>query len=67
MNFSILAAVLGLPLVESRAADPVLAADVDRLCPGLLLAQNPDDLLCRELLSKQATEGQNRPIKKAAN
>jgi hypothetical protein len=45
----------------------VLAADVDRLCPGLLLAQNPDDLLCRELLSKQATEGQNRPIKKAAN
>jgi hypothetical protein len=34
---------------------------------GLLLVQNPDDLLFRELLSKQATEGQNRPIKKAAN
>jgi len=45
----------------------VLAADVDRLCLGLRLVQNPDDLLFRELLSKQATEGQNRPIKKAAN
>ena len=42
------AAELGLPLVECRAADPVLAAHVRRLRPGLLLPQNPDDLLFRE-------------------
>jgi hypothetical protein len=28
--------------------DPVLTADVGRLCYSLLLAQNPDDLLFRE-------------------
>ena len=42
------AAVLGLPFVERRAADPVLAAHVGRLRPGLVLPQDPDDLLFRE-------------------
>ena len=41
-------AVLGLPLVKCRAADPVLAAHVRRLRPRLLLPQNPDDLLFRK-------------------
>src|SRR6185369_7105935 len=41
-------AVPGLPFVERRAADAVLAAHVGRLCPGLLLPQYPDDLLFRE-------------------
>jgi hypothetical protein len=39
------AAVLGLPFEERGAADPLLAADVGRLGSGLLLAQDPDDLL----------------------
>ena len=39
---------LRLPLVEGRAADPVLAAHVRRLRPRLLLPQDPDDLLFRE-------------------
>ena len=32
----------------ARRWPPVLAVDVGRLCPSLLLAQNPDDLLLRE-------------------
>ena len=42
------AAVLGLPLVERRAADPVLAAHIRRLRPGLMLPQYPDDLFFGE-------------------
>jgi len=42
------AAVLGLPFVERRAADPTLAAHIGRLRTGLLLPQNPNDLLFRE-------------------
>jgi hypothetical protein len=34
--------------IERSAADPVLAADVTGLRSGLLLRQNPDDLLFRE-------------------
>ena len=40
--------ILGLPLVEGRAADPVLAAHIRRLRPRLLLPQDPDDLFFRE-------------------
>jgi hypothetical protein len=43
------APILALPLVEGRAADPVLAADIRRLRIRLLLPQDPDDLLFREL------------------
>ena len=35
---------IGLPLVEGRAAEPVLAAQVGRLRPDFLLSQDPDDL-----------------------
>jgi len=42
------AAVLGLPFEERGAADPLLAAALGRLGYGLLLAQDPDDLLFRE-------------------
>src|SRR5262249_23586060 len=42
------ATLLSLPLVESRTADPVLAANIGRLGPSFLLAQHPDDLLFRE-------------------
>jgi phytoene dehydrogenase-like protein len=38
------AAVLGLPLVERRAADPVFTANIASLGSGFLLPQNPDDL-----------------------
>ena len=38
-------AILGLPFVEGGAADPVLAAQIGRSQPGLLLLQDPDDLL----------------------
>ena len=41
-------AVLRLPLVERRAADPVLAAHIRRLRPRLLLPQDRDNLLFRE-------------------
>src|SRR5215471_6228709 len=34
--------------VESCAADPVFAAHIGRLRPGLLLSQDPDDLFFRE-------------------
>ena len=34
--------ILGLPFVECRTADVVLAAYLSRLRPGLLLPQNPD-------------------------
>jgi hypothetical protein len=37
-------ALLGLPVVEARLADPVLAAHVGRLHPGLVLLQNRNDL-----------------------
>src|SRR5690606_10908210 len=42
------AAEPGFPVVESRPADPVLAADLCRLHAGFLLPQDPDDLLFRE-------------------
>jgi hypothetical protein len=41
------AAVLGLPLVERGAADPVFAANIAALRASFLF-QNPDDLLFRE-------------------
>src|SRR6185312_7560843 len=41
-------AELGLPLVERRRADPMLAAQIGRWQPGLLLVQHADDLLLRE-------------------
>src|SRR5262249_30896299 len=41
-------AELGLPLVKRRARDPMLAANVCRRAPRLLLAQDPDDLLFAE-------------------
>ena len=40
-------AELRLPGVERRRADPVLAAQIRRLHPSLVLLQNPDDLLFR--------------------
>jgi hypothetical protein len=42
------AAVLGFALEKSGAADAILAANVPGPHPGLLLAQNPDDLLFRK-------------------
>ena len=42
------AAVLRPPRVERRVADPVLAAQLRSRCPGLLLLQDPDDLLLGE-------------------
>src|SRR5918996_509333 len=39
--------VLGLPTVKGRAADPMLAANIGRLRPGLLLPQDRNDLLFR--------------------
>jgi len=42
------AAILGLPFVEGRAADPVPATQIGGLRPGLLLPQDSDDLLFRE-------------------
>ena len=41
-------AVLALPFVEGRAADPIFAANIGGLRASFLLAQNPDDLLFRE-------------------
>jgi hypothetical protein len=41
-------AVLGLPIVEHRFRDAVLARQVGRLRPGLRLAQYANDLLFRE-------------------
>src|SRR6185437_1562383 len=41
-------AKLGLPTVERRRADPVLAAHLGGRKPGLLLAQHRNDLLFRE-------------------
>src|SRR3954451_19946228 len=41
-------AVLGLPFIESRRADTVLAADLRRRNPSLLLPQHRDDLLFRK-------------------
>jgi hypothetical protein len=38
----------GLPLVEGRRADPVLAADLRRRYARLLLPQNRDDLFFRK-------------------
>ncbi len=40
-------AVLGLPVVEARLTDPVLAAQLGRLHPGLALLQDRNDLLFR--------------------
>ena len=45
---NIKATKLGVPLVECRAADPVLAAHIGRLRSGFLLPQDPDDLFFRE-------------------
>lgn len=39
---------LRLSGVERRFRDPVTAANIRRLRPAFLLAQNPDDLLFRE-------------------
>src|SRR3974390_1700574 len=39
---------LRLPFVERGAADPVLATDIGRRCPRLLLTQHRDDLFFRE-------------------
>src|ERR1700737_1811520 len=41
-------AVLGFPLVEGRARDPMSAADLLGPGPGLVLPQHPDDLLLAE-------------------
>src|SRR6185312_8142819 len=41
-------AVLGFPLVEGRARDPVTAANLLGLSPGFVLAQHPDDLFLAE-------------------
>jgi hypothetical protein len=43
-------AELTLPVVEGRLADPVFAAQVDRLRTQLVLPQNPNDLLFRKPL-----------------
>jgi len=42
------AAVLGLPLVKGRPADPCLRHNIRGVGPGLLLSQNPDNLLFRK-------------------
>jgi hypothetical protein len=42
------AAVLGLPVVKRRFRDAVLARQIRRLRPGLVLLQHPDDLIFRE-------------------
>jgi hypothetical protein len=42
------AAVLGLPIVERRFRDAVLARQIGSLRPSLMLAQNANDLLFRE-------------------
>jgi hypothetical protein len=42
------AAVFGLPVVQRRFRDPVLARQIGRLRPSLMLAQHRDDLLFRE-------------------
>src|SRR3712207_7638564 len=59
------AAVLGLPVIQGGFRHAVLAAQVGRLCPGLLLAQDPRSeehtselqsrqyLVCRLLLEKK--------------
>ena len=39
--------ILRLPAIERRRADPVLPAKIRRLHPGLMLLQDPDDLLFR--------------------
>src|SRR6185437_8068393 len=41
-------AELRLPFEEGRAADAMLAEQIGRLHPGLVLAQNPNDLLFRK-------------------
>src|SRR3546814_4651271 len=42
------AAILGLPRVQRRAADAVLATHIGGLHPAFLLAQHRDDLLLAE-------------------
>src|SRR3546814_18483663 len=42
------AAILGLPRVQRRAADAVLATHIGGLHPDFLLAQHRDDLLLAE-------------------
>ena len=54
------AAVLRLPLVERRAADPVLAADIRRRRSRLVLPQDPDDLLFREPRSSSSSVSPRR-------
>jgi hypothetical protein len=41
---------LGLPVKVGGFQDAVTVADIRRLCPSLLLAQNPYDLLFRKTL-----------------
>jgi hypothetical protein len=40
-------AVFGFPVVKAPLADPVLAAEIGRFHPGLVLLQDPNDLLFR--------------------
>lgn len=56
-------AEMGLPLVDARVTDPVLAAQVEDRHPGLVLLQDPDDLLFREQAAPHVLVlpmGQNR-------
>jgi len=48
-------AILGLPLVEGGTADPVLATQVRRPQPGLLLLQYRNDLFLYSVSSSQGT------------
>ena len=48
MAAMVLVAIFGLPFVERRRADAVLAADLRRLQATLLLSQNRDDLFLGE-------------------
>src|ERR1700738_1156413 len=44
-------AVFGFPVVKAPLADPVLAAEIGRFHPGLVLLQDPNDLLFRMSLA----------------
>src|SRR6185312_1396698 len=41
-------AILRTPVIKRRIADPMLAANIRRRHPSLMLLQNPDDLLFRK-------------------
>src|ERR1700730_324143 len=42
------AAVLGLPAIQRRFRDALLAREIGGLCPRLMLAQHPNNLLFRK-------------------